>query len=299
MNEKAQSKWTGPDEVNGILHVGKGYRPAGMNMADRFRTDREQWYPGDSENGENGIWGDARPGSFDPSRIYRVPVERKDEPGVFGDSQGEAGAPPVVERAAGPCKLTPGYRFAGNVDRNRPDRMEWVLAKYSAEDGWWGEANPGTYHPSKLYQVRIVPPAPPVGEFEDGGRPGGPDWQPGDRDAVEPDMVDHPDHYNAGPIECIDAIRAALTKEEFRGFCKGSTIKYVWRERGKGGDEDLMKGGWYLVAATGEPTAAEAKLLGVIRELHDFAEPTRRSEYADRARQAFRDAAILLGENGF
>lgn len=50
-----------------------------------------------------------------------------------------------------------------------------------------------------------------------------------------------PKRYAHGEIECIDAIRAALTPEEYRGFCKGSIIKYVWRERYKGGDADLGK----------------------------------------------------------
>lgn len=58
--------------------------------------------------------------------------------------------------------------------------------------------------------------------------------------------VNHPDHYNAGGIECIDAIHAALTPEEFRGFCKGNALKYVWREGMKGGSEDLRKAAWYL-----------------------------------------------------
>lgn len=53
--------------------------------------------------------------------------------------------------------------------------------------------------------------------------------------------VDHPSHYTQGGIECIDAIRAALTPEEFRGYCKGNIIKYAWRERYKGGDEDIRK----------------------------------------------------------
>jgi len=61
-----------------------------------------------------------------------------------------------------------------------------------------------------------------------------------------PDMVNQPPHYTAGGIECIDAIRAALTPEEFRGFCKGNAIKYSWREKLKGGDEDLKKAAWYL-----------------------------------------------------
>lgn len=58
--------------------------------------------------------------------------------------------------------------------------------------------------------------------------------------------VYHPAHYTAGKIECIDAIEAALTPEEFRGFCKGNALKYIWREKRKGGVEDLEKAKWYL-----------------------------------------------------
>jgi hypothetical protein len=61
-----------------------------------------------------------------------------------------------------------------------------------------------------------------------------------------PDNVNSPAHYTAGAVECIDAIRAALTPEEFRGYCKGNAIKYVWRERMKGGDESVAKAAWYL-----------------------------------------------------
>jgi hypothetical protein len=60
------------------------------------------------------------------------------------------------------------------------------------------------------------------------------------------DMVNQPPHYTAGGIECIDAIESALTTEEFRGFCKGNALKYSWREKNKGGDEDLKKAQWYL-----------------------------------------------------
>ena len=62
--------------------------------------------------------------------------------------------------------------------------------------------------------------------------------------------VNQPAHYTGGSIECIDAIRAALTLEEFRGFCKGNVIKYTWRERIKGGDESLKKAEWYLKRLT-------------------------------------------------
>jgi len=60
------------------------------------------------------------------------------------------------------------------------------------------------------------------------------------------DNVNHPAHYKQGDIECIDAIQAALTPEEFRGYCKGNAIKYIWRERHKGQNESLQKAVWYL-----------------------------------------------------
>ena len=60
------------------------------------------------------------------------------------------------------------------------------------------------------------------------------------------DLVNHPSHYTEREIECIEAIEAALTPEEFRGYCKGNLLKYGWRERHKGGTESLRKGQWYL-----------------------------------------------------
>lgn len=56
-----------------------------------------------------------------------------------------------------------------------------------------------------------------------------------------PDPVNSPEHYTSGGIECIEAIRSALTPDEFRGFIKGNIIKYAWREKIKNGDEDLKK----------------------------------------------------------
>jgi len=66
------------------------------------------------------------------------------------------------------------------------------------------------------------------------------------------DPVNNPEHYIQGGIECIDAIEAALTPEEFRGFCKGNALKYIWRERHKGGEESLKKANWYLRKLTDE-----------------------------------------------
>ena len=48
------------------------------------------------------------------------------------------------------------------------------------------------------------------------------------------DNVNKPPHYNKGEIECINAIEASMTKEEFAGYLKGNVLKYVWRYNYKG-----------------------------------------------------------------
>jgi len=60
------------------------------------------------------------------------------------------------------------------------------------------------------------------------------------------DNVRHPSHYCQGGIECIMAIEASMTPEEFQGYCKGNVMKYVWRFREKNGLEDLKKAQVYL-----------------------------------------------------
>ena len=60
-------------------------------------------------------------------------------------------------------------------------------------------------------------------------------------------MVEHPPHYTAGGIECIDAIMAAvtgLTPQE--AVCVANVIKYTWRFKHKNGKQDLKKAQWYL-----------------------------------------------------
>lgn len=61
-----------------------------------------------------------------------------------------------------------------------------------------------------------------------------------------PDLINSPPHYKQGEIECIDAIQSMLTPEEFRGYLKGAVVKYLWRERHKGGVESLKKAEWFL-----------------------------------------------------
>jgi len=57
--------------------------------------------------------------------------------------------------------------------------------------------------------------------------------------------VHSPKHYNQGHTECIDAIEAMLSDEEYIGYLRGNSMKYRWRFRYKNGFEDLNKAEWY------------------------------------------------------
>ena len=60
------------------------------------------------------------------------------------------------------------------------------------------------------------------------------------------EQINHPPHYTNGNIEVMDYIIDSLSDEELRGYIKGNIIKYISRERHKGGDNDLRKMEWYL-----------------------------------------------------
>lgn len=63
------------------------------------------------------------------------------------------------------------------------------------------------------------------------------------------DSVNHPSHYNKGAVECIEAIKASMTSESYRGFLKGNVMKYIWRYESKVRTlEDLEKARFYLDA---------------------------------------------------
>ena len=53
-------------------------------------------------------------------------------------------------------------------------------------------------------------------------------------------------------MEVIDVIRASMTEEEFKGYCKGNVIKYVTRENKKNGMEHLGRAKKYLQYAIRE-----------------------------------------------
>jgi len=54
---------------------------------------------------------------------------------------------------------------------------------------------------------------------------------------MENDNVNHPIHYTSGGIECLDAIKASMSEEAFKGSLKGNCLKYLWKYEQKGGRE--------------------------------------------------------------
>ena len=73
------------------------------------------------------------------------------------------------------------------------------------------------------------------------------EMNPFDDDDEEQDVVNNPDHYNTGNIECIDAIEESMSSVAFKGYLKGNCMKYLWRYDYKGKQvEDLQKAQWYL-----------------------------------------------------
>ena len=57
------------------------------------------------------------------------------------------------------------------------------------------------------------------------------------------DPVTAPPHYRKETegVECIEAIKASMSREAFGGYLKGSVLKYAWRYEEKNHLEDLRK----------------------------------------------------------
>lgn len=63
----------------------------------------------------------------------------------------------------------------------------------------------------------------------------------------ENEAVNSPPHYLEGGIECIDYIRAKMTKDECIGYLKGCIFKYLSRANFKGNHvQDCKKAQWYM-----------------------------------------------------
>lgn len=65
-------------------------------------------------------------------------------------------------------------------------------------------------------------------------------------ETTEYDVVNNPEHYCSGGIECQDAMQAAFGTREFQIFCKINAFKYLFRGSKKNGIEDMKKARWYI-----------------------------------------------------
>ena len=65
------------------------------------------------------------------------------------------------------------------------------------------------------------------------------------------DEVHNPDHYklNGLNIEAVDVVKAVLTEEEFKGWCRGNALKYLMRAGKKDKNkekQDFAKAGVFI-----------------------------------------------------
>lgn len=108
------------------------------------------------------------------------------------------------------------------------------------EEEYWRSMDKPSQPPKELPTQRTLSP------FDDHTITSAPGYEPMHRQAsITKDNI-NPSHYKRGDIECIDALRSCLTPEEFRGYCKGSAMAYLWR-MGKKDDvrQEAEKAIWY------------------------------------------------------
>lgn len=75
--------------------------------------------------------------------------------------------------------------------------------------------------------------------------------QTNNTDTKDTDEVHNPKHYklNGLNIEAVDVVKAVLTEEEFKGWCRGNALKYLMRAGKKDRDkekQDFAKAGVFI-----------------------------------------------------
>ena len=92
------------------------------------------------------------------------------------------------------------------------------------------------------------------------------------------DIVNHPPHYTAGGIECIDALEAATIElHGIEAVCTANAIKYLWRWKMKNGTEDLKKAIWYInriIERAGAAPKSRKELFNMTENKHGFTPKT-------------------------
>ena len=76
-------------------------------------------------------------------------------------------------------------------------------------------------------------------------------------------LVNRPDHYTGGNVECIEAIKAATQGlPAFEAICVGHIIRYLWRYRVKHEKNplvDVKKSVFYFIELIAEIENSERK----------------------------------------
>lgn len=70
------------------------------------------------------------------------------------------------------------------------------------------------------------------------------------------DVINHPNHYTNGGMECIDEMIEVFGKLVVADFCLCNVWKYRYRALTKNGQEDIDKSHWYMkkyLELRGEP----------------------------------------------
>lgn len=62
----------------------------------------------------------------------------------------------------------------------------------------------------------------------------------------QPDLVNHPPHYQACSVECFDIMYMMFGGEWMYSYCVINAYKYMHRHKHKNGKQNLDKAGWYL-----------------------------------------------------
>ena len=112
----------------------------------------------------------------------------------------------------------------------------WYRCSVGAVEFWHNGVwvSSGEFHSSE--SLTAIPTFEPLVSVEDAPTPGS-----------KHDPVNRPAHYASGGVECIEAIKASMSREAFLGYLKGNVQKYLWRyEKKVNPVEDLKKARWYL-----------------------------------------------------
>ena len=64
-------------------------------------------------------------------------------------------------------------------------------------------------------------------------------------DETKREMVNHPNHYQAGGLECIDVMEQLYGREAVESWIKLTIFKYACRADKKDGAQDIDKIRWY------------------------------------------------------